>query len=1585
MEKQIRVLFVEDSESDAQLVLRLLEKAGLQIISERVETAEALCYSIHKENWDLIICDNYMPGLNAEGALEIVLETGKDIPVLVVSGTIQEEHAAKLMKKGAVDYILKDNLTRLIPSIKRELKDAEIRREKKLKEEALRLSEELFSRVFRSSPIAITVTRMNDGKFIELNDTAIKLLRYTRNELIGHTSVELGLYVNPDDRKTLIEKLRAKGEVRDFETHFYDKKKNIIITRQSLQIFDLEGEKCILSVYEDITERKKAEEELRESEIKYRTLTSISPVGIFRTNSKGDTVFVNEQWIKIAGINPRKALENGWKKAIHPDDRPIVLKAWKKALDDGTPYKLEYRFQHSDGKIIWVICDVLPEKNNSGQITGYIGTLTDITDSKINEAELKRILGEQNLIAETAVELVPMKTSREIYSYLARRIKEIDPDIFAFITAYNKNKNSVKIIKFIGLEKFMNPIIKILGMNPFDIEFPLNDQTDEELARFSNMRLNYEPGGLYTLSAGKIPKMICGAIEKLLGITAVFTIGFLWDKQLNGGVAFLVKNQKSFINLMNLYEIIINQVSLYLQRITMEEQMHASEARYRRLFEAAKDGIFILDYESGNILDANPFICDLLGYSWDELAGKKLWEIGVFDQKAISKEAFAVLKKERYVRYEDIPLKSKAGRTIEVEFISNIYPVGKEKVIQCNIRDISERKRDEAYIKLLARFPSEDPNPVIRIDKNGKVLFSNIVGKELIDIAKVSISREKWFKQISECMKTGKVTTVEEEIGDRVYSLTLAPIPDAGYLNIYGVDITERKRAEEAIQKDEARMEALLRISKYEAESIQVFLDYSLEEVVRITSSKIGYIYFLNEDTKELSLNSWSKDLMKEGTAEQLLTLYSLDEAGFWGEAVRQRKPIVNNDFQAPHPPKNGRSEGYTALYRFVSCPVIFNDRIVAVVGVANKESDYTDSDVRQMILMMDTVWKYTEHRKTEEQVRKYRDHLEELVQQGYAELTRSEARYRMLFDKGNDAIMVHELIEGEPSGKFTDVNEIACSMFGYTREEFLRLSPEDVNTEIDIKSDGVFIEDLNKLSHNLFERKVFARDKKELTVEISAHVFKFLGKKTVISIIRDISERKSFERELVKAREMAEEANRSKSLFLSNMSHEIRTPLNAILGFSELLMRESALTGQHGEWLQTIKNSGEHLISLINDILDVSKIEAGRTVLNAEIMDLWEFLSTLESMFGITIKEKGVRLTITTEDDVPHYIETDAGKLRQIFINLTGNAVKFIDTGSVTVHVYMDIKKDASRLIADIEDTGPGIQKKELDRLFGTFEQSAAGIKKGGTGLGLYISRKYARMMDGDITVSSTPDVGSCFHLEINIKEVRMKEGNEENKKLPIIGLKKSERKIRILIADDEPANLHLLRVILKPTGFEIIEVGDGKKVLECFTNKAPDMVFLDIRMPEMNGYEVIEKIRSNEKNTRTPIIALTASAFDEDKNEILEKGADGYIRKPFRIEEIFKAIHAHLAVPYIYGTIESKTDKKIPVSIRKEKSALPKELIESLLEAAKSIDLDRVLELTEDAEKISPPIAGEIRELARAFQYEKLIDLLDHKRGKI
>ncbi len=473
-------------------------------------------------------------------------------------------------------------------------------------------------------------------------------------------------------------------------------------------------------------------------------------------------------------------------------------------------------------------------------------------------------------------------------------------------------------------------------------------------------------------------------------------------------------------------------------------------------------------------------------------------------------------------------------------------------------------------------------------------------------------------------------------------------------------------------------------------------------------------------------------------------------------------------------------------------------------------------------------------------------------------------------------------------------------------------------------------------------------------------------------------------EKNLMKARDQAEAANKAKTVFLSSMSHEIRTPLNAVLGFSQLMLRDESLSDQQKEWMQTINRSGEHLLNLINNILEISRIESGRESLNYGIFDLRGFLNDLEKMFHARIIEKNQILRIEIDPAMPRYIELDCNKLSQIFINLIGNAVKFTDEGTITVRAKAEReKKENYRLIAEVEDTGPGISPEDMKKITGTFEQTDISLKKGGTGLGLTISRSFARIMGGDIIVKSEVGKGSIFHLELNFKEIKEPVMKDIARDRHVIGLEENQAVYRILIADDEPNNRELLSEILQKTGFEVDEASDGREALEKVKIRHPDLIFLDMRMPVMDGYEAIKEIKSMENSANIPIISVTASAFTENEKEMLETGADGYIRKPYKINEIFDIIQSFLDVRYIYGLASGAEEEEVKIEIEAIKK-LPDDLVRRLLEATLRADLDLFLEIIGEASDISPDLSTGLRKLAKRYRYDELIKLLS-ERGKL
>jgi PAS domain S-box-containing protein len=489
-----------------------------------------------------------------------------------------------------------------------------------------------------------------------------------------------------------------------------------------------------------------------------------------------------------------------------------------------------------------------------------------------------------------------------------------------------------------------------------------------------------------------------------------------------------------------------------------------------------------------------------------------------------------------------------------------------------------------------------------------------------------------------------------------------------------------------------------------------------------------------------------------------------------------------------------------------------------------------------------------------------------------------------------------------------------------------------------------------------------------------------------ILSVGTDITQRRSVEIALLQAKQEAEAANRVKSEFLARMSHELRTPLNAILGFSQLMARDPSLNETQKFHLDIILNSGDHLLGLINDILDMAKIEAGRLHLHETSFDLYHLLDTLENMLHLKAVTKGLNLCFDRTSNVPQYIRADEGKLRQILINLLSNAIKFTQAGYVLLRVRFAEGHDADipdTLHFDIEDTGPGIASDEQDSIFEAFVQTQAGHSaQEGTGLGLPISRKVVQLMGGRMSVHSTLGQGTLFrfHIPINCAvAVDLLPPQQQQ----VVSLAPGEPQYRLLVVDDRWESRQLLISLLGSLGFEVREAEHGKAAIAIWETWQPHLIWMDMQMPIMDGYEATKHIKANPQGQTTVIVALTASALEEEKAMILAAGCDDFVRKPFRQQELFAKLIEHLGVQFLYAESNWQSATLHPQANQSDDhtltadclSAMPTNWVRQLHQAATLADEEFVSQLIAQIPASHAQLAHVLTDWMHNFRWDQIL----------
>lgn len=576
------------------------------------------------------------------------------------------------------------------------------------------------------------------------------------------------------------------------------------------------------------------------------------------------------------------------------------------------------------------------------------------------------------------------------------------------------------------------------------------------------------------------------------------------------------------------------------------------------------------------------------------------------------------------------------------------------------------------------------------------------------------------------------------------------------------------------------------------------------------------------------------------------------------------------------------------------------------------------------------------------------------------ADLQDSEERFRTIFEQAAVGIVL-----ADTTGQMIRVNQQFCNILGYAEQELLAMPLQAIIDPDAMASSQAYIQQVlvGENPPDFLETRCICKQGQARWINLTLSFMEPSADRSayLIAVVEDIQERKQIEADLQQAKETAiheatrsAAANRTKSEFLANISHELRTPLNAILGFTHLLTRETTLSDKNLEYLGIISRSGEHLLCLINDVLEMSKIEAGRTSLKLSSFDLHHFLRELEEMLRLNAEAKGLQFLFDYPPDLPQYVEADEGKLRQVLINLLGNAIKFTVEGGVTLRVRvlseiesleipdleipdleipdletlmvhpleLAIPNSGLTLEFEVEDTGIGIAPIDLETLFDAFVQSHhRTVQSEGTGLGLPISQKFIDLMGGQITVESALGQGTLCRFHIPIYPPQAIDTLPRPCRQRAIALAPDQPCYRILVVDDHIASRRLLVSLLRMIGFEVQEAIDGETGIQQWQQWLPHLIWMDMRMPILDGYAATQEIRRLEAEVPmttphcTKIIAVTASAFEEDRTRVLSAGCDDFVRKPFREGVILEKMATHLGVQYLYAESDPRSPDASPL----------------------------------------------------------------------
>ena len=1543
MKKAIRVLLVEDSEYDELLIINALQEYDYDPVFKRVFTLADFKSSLTDESWDCIISDYRMPSFTGLDALEEYKKYDFEMPFIMVSGVIGEQIAIKAMKSGANDYIMKGHIHFLGPAVDRELRETEFRLQTKLKdptwhskaenliqknikeiseqnEEFRTINEELkraylkseesdqkFQAITNMSVDGICLTNM-EGTFVFVNPILSKMTGYTVKELLKMKIYDVKAPFQPTRFFNNKEEMQGKS----FQTILIRKdgsESHIEITGVVIKIAEVE---YVLGSIRDITERKKTEEKVFQYTNRLEQAEYQGRLGSWELDLMTQKIWWSKQMYRMNGFEVSDIVPDfeQFLDHVHPGDRAKLQVLFSQLPKGEIPRTYEFRSNPEYGPMRYFLPSVYAETNILGKVVNLAGTQLDITERKFTEKALK---DSEDLFSKAfqnnATAMVISRYSDGIFLKVNESFLQLTG--LTSQEVIGKNTNSVNLLNANEIKEIRNLMIDKKPLKGYEVK-----------SKIRSDKLLY----------------ILISIEYLKWIGEECTIITLHD---------------------------------ITERKKIEVSLLESEKRFSKIFDSSPTGICISEPSTGKILNANNSFASIWGYTLSEVLQHTSTELNLWsivERESAGKE----LGQYGFIKNMIVTSLKRTGEKVIVQLSMEVIELSGNLFYLSEVTDITEQKNTETALYESERFSKATldalSTSIAVLNEIGEIIFVNkawrdfgndnpptpaniyegsnyltvcdnvIQGSADSAIAKLtatgirtvikgemqvfeieypcnSLTVERWFVlRVTRFSEEGPVfvTISHENItglkkGEsdiRILNQTLENKVNERTTELAESnrrllkEIEERKQVEQALRQSEERWKFAL-----EGAGDGVW-DWNLltNEVYFSDQWKAMLGFEVNEITS--SLDEWSKRVHPEDL-EQCLADIQLH--------------------------LDGKVPFYSNIHRMIC-------KDSSILWIIDRGKVVGRDTIGNAVRMIGTHKDISQRKKVEDNIKQISTRLElATLAGGVGTWDYDIVNNKILWD--NQMYVLYG---------------IGNDQFGEVYEAWQAgLHPDDTaRADLEIQQAILGKKDFDT------EFRVVWPDQRIHFIRALARVLRDPAGNplNMIGTNWDITEQKRVADSLYEAKIAAEDANKMKSEFLANMSHEIRTPLNGIVGFSSILKEKTKENTEYGEYLENIIQSSKVLLNLINDILDLSKVEAGRMVIDLHPVNLNDLIKEILAIYQLKALEKKIDIVIEMDNNMPGSLITDEKYLRQILFNLIGNAVKFTHEGSVVIKVVLIPKNEECSivdLIVSVKDTGIGISQEELETIFEPFKQVFHKDKNkyGGTGLGLSITRRLTELLGGTITVESKFGKGSVFCISLLNIEIGALISKDE------INLEKSWLKtIRfknpvLLLAEDIHSNRQVVSGYLEALNITIIETENGEECIAAARKTCPDIILMDLQMPVMDGITAINILKTDEVFKNIPIIAFTASGMKHEKDKF-QIAPDDFLLKPVFKYDLLRLLAKYL--PYeqnnemvspviqdVNGLTPELIDEKLPLELQNE---LIQEIEPEIVKLQETLNIDEI-----------------------------------------